>query len=114
MPVTVTWVFFSTAISVYSGVDAVPRNLIRMAQSFNVPFHAIVRRVIWPGAPAFVLKLASLSTGVAEAELSGCCFDDVLAVAAAALKLNFIDSAGVRGFFAALAGAASQTAPQLA
>ena len=35
-------VFFSTAISVYSGVDAVPRNLIRMAQSFNVPFHAIV------------------------------------------------------------------------
>lgn len=36
--------FFSTAISVYSGVDAVPRNLIRMAQSFNVPFHAIVRR----------------------------------------------------------------------
>ena len=31
-------VFFSTAISVYSGVDAVPRNLIRMAQSFNVPF----------------------------------------------------------------------------
>jgi ABC-type nitrate/sulfonate/bicarbonate transport system permease component len=43
-------VFFSTAISVYSGVDAVPRNLIRMAQSFNVPFLAIVRRVIWPGA----------------------------------------------------------------
>jgi ABC-type nitrate/sulfonate/bicarbonate transport system permease component len=42
-------VFFSTAISVYSGVDSVPRNLIRMAQSFNVPFHAIVRRVIWPG-----------------------------------------------------------------
>jgi len=33
-------VFFSTAISVYSGVDNVPRNLIRMAQSFNVPFHA--------------------------------------------------------------------------
>src|SRR6185312_5180285 len=43
-------VFFSTAISVYSGVDAVPRNLIRMAQSFNVPFSTIVRRVIWPGA----------------------------------------------------------------
>src|SRR3984893_7455699 len=38
-------VFFSTAISVYRGVDAVPRNLIRMAPSFNVPFHAIVRRV---------------------------------------------------------------------
>src|SRR6266567_163553 len=48
-------VFFSTAISVYSGVDAVPRNLIRMAQSFNVPFHAIVRRVIWPGALPSIL-----------------------------------------------------------
>src|SRR5260221_9873947 len=43
-------VFFSTAISVYSGVDAVPRNLIRMAQSFNVPFSTIARRSIWPGS----------------------------------------------------------------
>jgi ABC-type nitrate/sulfonate/bicarbonate transport system permease component len=48
-------VFFSTAISVYSGVDNVPRNLIRMAQSFNVPFHSIVRRVIWPGALPSIL-----------------------------------------------------------
>jgi len=48
-------VFFSTAISVYSGVDAVPRNLIRMAQSFDVPFSTIVRKVIWPGAPPSVL-----------------------------------------------------------
>ena len=48
-------VFFSTAISVYSGVDAVPRNLIRMAQSFNVPFETIVRRVIWPGALPSIL-----------------------------------------------------------
>jgi len=49
-------VFFSTAISVYSGVDAVPRNLIRMAQSFNVPFATIVRRVIWPGALPSILS----------------------------------------------------------
>ena len=48
-------VFFSTAISVYSGVDAVPRNLIRMAQSFNVPFATIVRKVIWPGALPAIL-----------------------------------------------------------
>jgi ABC-type nitrate/sulfonate/bicarbonate transport system permease component len=48
-------VFFSTAISVYSGVDAVPRNLIRMAQSFDVPFSTIVRKVIWPGALPSVL-----------------------------------------------------------
>src|SRR6476646_3232133 len=39
-------VVLSTAISVYSGRDSVARNLVRMAQSFNVPFHGIVCRVI--------------------------------------------------------------------
>jgi ABC-type nitrate/sulfonate/bicarbonate transport system permease component len=58
-------VFFSTAISVYSGVDAVPRNLIRMAQSFNVPFHAIVRRVIWPGALPSILAGFRITASVA-------------------------------------------------
>jgi NitT/TauT family transport system permease protein len=58
-------VFFSTAISVYSGVDAVPRNLIRMAQSFNVPFHSIVRRVIWPGALPSILAGFRITTSVA-------------------------------------------------
>jgi NitT/TauT family transport system permease protein len=57
-------VFFSTA-SVYSGVDAVPRNLIRMAQSFNVPFHAIVRRVIWPGALPSILAGFRITASVA-------------------------------------------------
>jgi ABC-type nitrate/sulfonate/bicarbonate transport system permease component len=58
-------VFFSTAISVYSGVDNVPRNLIRMAQSFNVPFHAIVRRVIWPGAVPSILAGFRITASVA-------------------------------------------------
>lgn len=58
-------VFFSTAISVYSGVDNVPRNLIRMAQSFNVPFHAIVCRVIWPGALPSVLAGFRITASVA-------------------------------------------------
>ena len=58
-------VFFSTAISVYSGVDAVPRNMIRMAQSFNVPFHAIVRRVIWPGALPSILAGFRITASVA-------------------------------------------------
>ncbi len=58
-------VFFSTAISVYGGVDSVPRNLIRMAQSFNVPFHAIVRRVIWPGALPSILAGFRITTSVA-------------------------------------------------
>ncbi|HEV7601570.1 MAG TPA: ABC transporter permease [Bradyrhizobium sp.] len=58
-------VFFSTAISVYSGVDAVPRNLIRMAQSFNVPFPIIVRRVIWPGALPSILAGFRITASVA-------------------------------------------------
>jgi len=58
-------VFFSTAISVYSGVDNVPRNLIRMAQSFNVPFPAIVRRVIWPGALPSILAGFRITASVA-------------------------------------------------
>jgi ABC-type nitrate/sulfonate/bicarbonate transport system permease component len=58
-------VFFSTAISVYSGVDNVPRNLIRMAQNFNVPFHAIVIRVIWPGALPSILAGFRITASVA-------------------------------------------------
>jgi ABC-type nitrate/sulfonate/bicarbonate transport system permease component len=58
-------VFFSTAISVYSGIDNVPRNLIRMAQSFDVPFHAIVRRVIWPGALPSILAGFRITASVA-------------------------------------------------
>jgi NitT/TauT family transport system permease protein len=58
-------VFFSTAISVYSGVDAVPRNLIRMAQSFNVPFSIIVRRVIWPGALPSILAGFRITASIA-------------------------------------------------
>jgi NitT/TauT family transport system permease protein len=58
-------VFFSTAISVYSGVDAVPRNLIRMAQSFDVPFPTIVRKVIWPGALPSVLAGFRITASIA-------------------------------------------------
>jgi ABC-type nitrate/sulfonate/bicarbonate transport system permease component len=58
-------VFFSTAISVYSGVDAVPRNLIRMAQSFNVPFSSIVIRVIWPGALPSILAGFRITASIA-------------------------------------------------
>lgn len=58
-------VFFSTTISVYSGVDAVPRNLIRMAQSFEVPFAAIVRRVIWPSALPSILAGFRITASVA-------------------------------------------------
>jgi ABC-type nitrate/sulfonate/bicarbonate transport system permease component len=43
-------VFFPTAIAAASGIDSVPRGLIRMAQSFNMPFAAILAKVVLPGA----------------------------------------------------------------
>ena len=43
-------VFFPTVIAVYSGIDGVPRNLIAMAQSFGVPWRAILWKVVLPGA----------------------------------------------------------------
>jgi NitT/TauT family transport system permease protein len=58
-------VFFPMAISTYAGIDNVPRNLIRMAQSFNVPFEAIVLRVIWPGALPSILAGFRISASVA-------------------------------------------------
>lgn len=53
-------------------------------------------------APAVVLKLVVLSSGASETQLADWPFDDVLAVAAAALRLNFIDSVGLRDFSGAL------------
>ena len=58
-------VFFPTVIATYSGIDNVPRNLIRMAQSFNVPFSTIVRRVIWPGALPSILAGFRITASVA-------------------------------------------------
>lgn len=53
--------------------------------------------------PACALRLASLSAGYSEADLARWDFDSVLIVAAAALELNFVEGAGVRSFFGALA-----------
>ncbi|MCH7472195.1 hypothetical protein IIA79_04505 [bacterium] len=64
------------------------------------------------GAPAFVLKFCSMCTGVAETDLACWHFDDVLAVAAAGLRLNFTESAGVRDFFGALSAAVVEPAEQ--
>lgn len=60
-------------------------------------------------APQVVLKLAELTSGISERELADWAFDDVLAVAAAAITLNFIDSAGVRDFSSALGKLAGLT-----
>jgi NitT/TauT family transport system permease protein len=57
--------FFPMAISAYAGVDNVPRNLIRMAQSFNVPFGRIVLNVIIPGMLPSVLAGCRISASIA-------------------------------------------------
>ncbi|MBL8699554.1 MAG: ABC transporter permease [Alphaproteobacteria bacterium] len=49
-------VFFPTVIAVYAGVDGVPRNLIRMAQSFGVPPRDIVLKIVLPGAWPAILS----------------------------------------------------------
>jgi NitT/TauT family transport system permease protein len=58
-------VFFPMAIATYSGVDQVPRTLIRMAQSFGVPTAAIVAKVILPGALPGILAGVRISSSIA-------------------------------------------------
>ena len=58
-------VFFPTVIATFSGVDGVPRALIRMAQSFGVPFAAIVRKVVVPGALPGILAGFRISLSIA-------------------------------------------------
>jgi len=69
-------VFFPTVINTASGVDAVPRNLIRMAQSFNVPLWRIVTQVLLPGALAgmlagFKISIAAALLVLVAAEMIG-------------------------------------------
>jgi taurine transport system permease protein len=58
-------VFFPTTISAYSACDSVPRNLIRMAQSFGLPAHDIVRKILLPGAMPGILAGFRISASVA-------------------------------------------------
>lgn len=58
-------VFFPTTISVYTGMDAVPRNLIRMAQSFDVPPRDILWKVVLPGSLPSIIAGFRISTSIA-------------------------------------------------
>ena len=58
-------VFFPTVISAYSAVDNVPRNLIRMGQSFGVPAASIVAKIILPGAMPGILAGFRISSSIA-------------------------------------------------
>lgn len=54
-------------------------------------------------APQFVLKLATLSSGIPEIQLAGLDHGCVLEIAAAALQFNFVEGTGLRDFFGGLA-----------
>lgn len=58
-------VFFPTAIATYAAIDAVPRNLIRMAQSFGLPASDVLRKVVLPGALPGILAGFRISTSIA-------------------------------------------------
>lgn len=57
-------VFFPTVINTYAGVDNVPRGLIRMGQSFNMPTAAIVFKIVLPGALAGILAGFRISASI--------------------------------------------------
>jgi taurine transport system permease protein len=58
-------VFFPTAIATYAAIDAVPRNLIRMAQSFDLPAGDVLRKIVLPGALPGILAGFRISTSIA-------------------------------------------------
>ncbi len=58
-------VFFPTVVSTFSSVDAVPKSLIAMAQSFNLPAPAILWKVILPGALPGILAGFRISASIA-------------------------------------------------
>jgi NitT/TauT family transport system permease protein len=58
-------VFFPTAIAVHAAVDGVPRNLVRMAQSFGVPARDILLKVVLPGAWPAILASFRITASIA-------------------------------------------------
>ena len=69
-------VFFPTVINTMAGVDAVPRGLIRMGQSFGLPWRSIVRKIVLPGALPAILSGFRITTSTAiillvDAEMIG-------------------------------------------
>ncbi len=58
-------VFFPTAIATYAAIDAVPRSLIRMAQSFDLPAGDVLRKIVLPGALPGILAGFRISTSIA-------------------------------------------------
>ena len=58
-------VFFPSAVATYGAVDAVPRNLVRMGQSFGLSPAAITSKILLPGALPGILSGARIATSIA-------------------------------------------------
>ena len=58
-------VFFPTVIGTAAGIDAVPRGLIRMGQSFGLSRWAIMRKIIFPGALPAILSGFRVTSSIA-------------------------------------------------
>jgi NitT/TauT family transport system permease protein len=58
-------VFFPTVINTYSAVDNVPRTLIRMSQSFDIPLRQILWKVVLPGTVPGLLAAFRISASIA-------------------------------------------------
>lgn len=58
-------VFFPMAVATFGAIDNVPRNLVRMAQSFGVPFLDVVRKVLLPGALPGILSGCRITASIA-------------------------------------------------
>lgn len=56
---------FPTIIATAGGVDSVDRSLIRMAQSFGLPWRDVVRKIVLPGALPSILSGARISASIA-------------------------------------------------
>ena len=72
-------VFFPTVIATFSGIDSVPRNLIRMGQSFNMPVSGIIWKIVLPSAlpgilAGFRISMATALLLVVTAEMIGAQF----------------------------------------
>ncbi|MEM1316949.1 MAG: ABC transporter permease [Pseudomonadota bacterium] len=57
--------FTPTVVATYGAVDAVDRTLIRMGQSFGLPWWSIVRKIVLPGALPGILSGLRVSLAIA-------------------------------------------------
>ena len=57
--------FTPTVVATYGAVDNVDRTLIRMAQSFGLPWFSIVRKIVIPGAMPGILSGMRISLAIA-------------------------------------------------